>query len=56
MADMWFKRCPRCGNYMKKVEPQESSTCLACGWEEYVAAFYCEVVNTYCTLLSRDNR
>lgn len=56
MADMWFKRCPRCGNYMKKIEPQESATCFSCGWEEYVAAFYCEVINKYCTLLGQDNR
>jgi anaerobic ribonucleoside-triphosphate reductase len=54
MADMWFKRCPQCGTYMKKVEPQESGMCCACGWEEYVGAFYCEVVDKYCTHLSQD--
>jgi len=55
MADMWFKRCPQCGNYMKKTAPQESGMCCACGWEEYVVAFYCEVVNRYCSHLSQDN-
>jgi anaerobic ribonucleoside-triphosphate reductase len=54
MADMWFKRCPQCGTYMKKTEPQESSMCCACGWQEYVGEFYCEVVDGYCAKLSQD--
>jgi len=48
MSDMWFKRCPQCGNYMKKREPQDSGMCCACGWEEYVASFYCDAVNGFC--------
>jgi hypothetical protein len=56
MADMWFKRCPQCGTYMKKLDPQESGMCCACGWEEYTGAFYCEVVNSYCTRLARNDK
>jgi len=56
MADMWFKRCPQCGTYMKKLDPQDSSMCCACGWEEYVGAFYCDVVNRFCRHLSEDYR
>jgi hypothetical protein len=56
MADMWFKRCPQCGTYIKKIDPQESAMCCACGWEEYVGVFYCDVVHTYCTHLDQDDR
>jgi hypothetical protein len=49
MADMWFKRCPQCGNYTKKAEPLEYAKCAACGWEESIIVFYCEVINGYCT-------
>jgi anaerobic ribonucleoside-triphosphate reductase len=56
MANMWFKRCPQCGTYMKKLEPQESAMCCACGWEEYVGTFYCDVVDRYCKHLSQDYR
>ena len=56
MADMWFKRCPQCGSYAKKSEPQDAAICSACGWEEYiVSAFFCEIVHKYCTLLAQDN-
>jgi len=54
MADVWIKRCPRCGNYIRKATPQESGMCCACGWEEYIVLFYCEVVNRYCSLKSED--
>jgi len=56
MADMWFKRCPQCGTYMKKFDPQESALCSACGWKEYVVVFYCEVLHRYCTHLDQDDR
>ena len=56
MVGIWFIRCPRCGNYAKKSDPQESAIC-ACGWEEYVAAsFYCDIVNGFCTAIARDDR
>lgn len=35
MDGMWYKRCPHCGNYVKKHEPQESALCCVCGWKEY---------------------
>jgi hypothetical protein len=48
MNGMWYKHCPKCGNYVKKTDPQESGVCYACGWVEYVAVFYCEVRHRYC--------
>lgn len=53
MANFWFKRCPQCGSYMKKLEPQDCAMCT-CGWEEHVGAYYCEVVDNYCAHLSQD--
>jgi hypothetical protein len=51
---MWFKRCPQCGNYAEKSDPQECAKCT-CGWVEYVAAsFYCEIANRYCTFLGME--
>lgn len=52
MDGMWYKRCPRCNNYMKKIDPRECGMCCACGWEEYETLVFCEVVNHYCTFLS----
>ena len=52
MHGMWYKLCPQCRNYMKKADPQESSTCCACGWEEYIPPYYCEFVHTFCAHLS----
>jgi uncharacterized C2H2 Zn-finger protein len=54
MDGMWYKRCPRCGNYIKKRDPQESGVCCACGWEEYINSIYCEATRNYCTLLSAE--
>ena len=52
---MWFKRCPQCGNYAEKSDPQECAKCGTCGWVEYVAAsFYCEIANRFCTLLGQE--
>jgi hypothetical protein len=48
MDGMWIKQCPRCKNYMKKNNPQDCAMCCACGWEEYVTTFYCEVAHRYC--------
>jgi hypothetical protein len=57
MVDMWFIRCPRCGNYANKSDPQESAICRACGWEEYAgASFYCDIVNGFCTVIARDDK
>jgi len=55
MTDLWFKRCPRCGTYMKKSDPQESAMCCACGWEEYRGAFYCDIVHNYCARLAQED-
>ena len=48
MEGMWFKHCPRCLNYLKKSDPQESAMCCACGWAEYERTFYCEILNQFC--------
>ncbi len=49
MDGMWFKHCPKCGHYVKKVDPQESAMCCACGWQEYVIPYYCDFRHRYCT-------
>ena len=57
MADIWFKRCPQCRDYMKKSDPLAAAVCCSCGWKEYVVStFYCEVANKYCTFLYQENR
>jgi hypothetical protein len=50
MQGIWFKRCPRCGNYIKKINPEELCMCCACGWEETVLSHFCEIVHNYCTV------
>jgi anaerobic ribonucleoside-triphosphate reductase len=55
MEGIWCKQCPRCGNYLKKTDPQEAGMCCACGWEEYVPAFFCEIVNRYCSMITETN-
>jgi len=50
MSDFWYKLCPRCNNYVKKNDPQETGVCNVCGWEEYAAPYYCEVFNRYCNI------
>lgn len=54
MDGMWYKRCPQCGNYMKKQDPQESAMCCACGWEEYIKSFFCAIGNDFCTRLTAE--
>ncbi len=50
MDTIWFfKHCPRCGNYLKKLDPQESAMCCSCGWQEYVAPYYCEFRRRFCS-------
>jgi hypothetical protein len=53
MDGMWFKRCPRCGNYMTKEDPRETCQCCACGWEEESLLFFCDAVSNYCHLIPR---
>jgi hypothetical protein len=48
MDGMWYKHCPKCGNYVKKIDPQESGMCNSCGWQEYVIVYYCEIRGRYC--------
>lgn len=48
MDGMWFKRCARCGCYLKKTDPQESGMCCACGWSEYPEQYFCDVIDNYC--------
>ncbi len=49
MDTIWyFKHCPQCGNYLKKLDPQESGMCCCCGWQEYVAGYYCEFRRRFC--------
>jgi len=48
MDGMWYKHCPKCGNYVKKVDPQDSGMCCACGWVEYVVTYYCELRHRFC--------
>ncbi len=49
MDDVWyFKHCPQCGNYLKKLDPQESGMCCCCGWKEYIVGYYCEFRRRYC--------
>ncbi len=48
MFGVWLKKCPRCGNYMMKTDPQETCMCCACGWQENNGHFFCEVINDYC--------
>jgi hypothetical protein len=56
MADMWYKLCPNCSNYLKKADPLESGMCCACGWEEYVTAYYCEVLHRFCSAYCPGNK
>ncbi len=51
MDGIWYKKCPQCGNYIRKIDPQEACMCCACGWEEYCASFFCEIYNKYCNLI-----
>ncbi len=51
MDGIWYKKCPRCGNYILKRDPTESGMCCACGWEEYDGHFYCSLVRKYCSHL-----
>ncbi len=53
MEGIWFKRCPRCGNYMTKENPEEPCMCCACGWHEQGEPFFCELTNHYCDLAPR---
>ncbi len=56
MDGIWFKRCPHCGNYMKKTDPEESCMCCACGWQERQergVLYFCELTNKYCDLAPR---
>ncbi len=55
MADIWYKCCPQCRNYIKKNDPQEAASCCSCGWEEYAVTFYCAVANKYCEFLCQEN-
>jgi hypothetical protein len=52
MEGMWFRQCPKCGNYFKKCDPPVAGICCVCGWEEHVNSFYCEIVHKDCILLS----
>lgn len=40
MDGIWIRRCPQCGNYIRKIDPQEAGICLICGWKEQEAAVF----------------
>ncbi len=48
MDGIWYKLCPKCRNYIKKVDPQDSGICCACGWEEHPVMYFCEIADKYC--------
>jgi hypothetical protein len=54
MDGVWYKLCPRCRNYIKKTESQDSGICSACGWEEYSVKYFCEIVDKYCVFYPSD--
>lgn len=35
LQGVWIRKCPLCGSYFKKSDPEENSTCCACGWQEH---------------------
>ena len=54
MEGVWMKRCPQCGAYATKSDPQSFCVC-ACGWDEAVPQFFCELVNKYCAVMTRED-
>lgn len=48
MQGIWFIKCPRCDNYMKKTDPEDLCLCCACGWEEKAGPVYCEHIRNFC--------
>ena len=48
MSGIWFIKCPRCKNYMKKTDPEESCMCCACGWQEQTGQVFCEHIHNFC--------
>ncbi len=53
MDGIWIKRCPGCGRYIEKRDPQDICVCSSCGWDESVPAFYCSLVDKYCMLMTK---
>ncbi len=54
MQGVWYKKCPRCGNYIQKNDPEELCMCCACGWQEQELPFFCELINNYCISAARN--
>jgi hypothetical protein len=48
MQKVWLKKCARCGNDIKKTDPEESVMCCATGWQEHDSPFFCEFIRNYC--------
>ena len=55
MDGLWMKRCPRCGTYMTKIDPQATCLCGCCGWDESVPSFFCTLINRYCTAMTKQD-
>ncbi len=53
MDGIWIKRCPHCGSYIKKKDPEQSAMCTTCGWQERGNAFFCEMTDTFCLIAPR---